>query len=49
MNFIVKSGKIKECIQDKNGNWVTPNRKYLVALADGTLLNGCKPVEEEDA
>ena len=47
--FIVKSGKVQNCIQDASGNWVTEKKGHLVALKNGTLLNGCREhVEEKD-
>ncbi len=46
--FKVASGKVKECIQDENGNWVTAKKGWLVALEDGRLLNGCSVHVEEE-
>ena len=50
--FKVTSGKIKECIQDEKGRWVTPNKGWLVAHEDGTPIDGCEVYVEpliEDA
>jgi len=40
--FKAASGKIKECIQDENGRWVTPKKGWLVAQEDGTPIDGCE-------
>jgi len=42
MKFQVKDGRIKDCIQDEHGAWVTPKKGWLVASEDGTPMNGCK-------
>ncbi len=50
--FKVASGKIKECVQDEKGRWVTPNKGWLVAHEDGTPIDGCEVYVEpliEDA
>lgn len=51
--FKVASGEVKECVQDAKGNWVTPNKGWLVQLAGGELLAGCEehvePVTVDEA
>ena len=46
MKFKVASGKVKDCVQDAHGNWVTPNKGWLVKTADGILLKGCEEYVE---
>ena len=46
MKFTVKSGKVKDCIQDKYGAWVTPNKGWLVRHSNGTFADGCSVYEE---
>jgi len=55
MKFVVKDGRIKDCIlKEINGVkfWVTPNKGWLVAHEDGTPIDGCKvyvePVNEDE-
>lgn len=47
MKFKVESGKIKECVQDIQGNWITPNKGWLVADKNLNCLNGCSIVSED--
>jgi len=47
MKFIVSSGKVKDCVQDSKGRWVTPNNGWLVADEEGIPVDGCKVYVEE--
>ena len=50
MKFKVASGKIKECIQNEHGHWVTPKKRWYVAReVDGEMVLGgdCEVYVEE--